>query len=108
MSETNDELAAYLQGLIASSQSELAALEVAQASVAAEADAVRQLMAVLDDNDAVRDQLFRWIADRRPHVFERLAASDARWNHRLIMEIQTARVNKLTRGQATEIDGLPQ
>jgi hypothetical protein len=107
MSETNDELAAYLQGLIASSQSELAALEAAQASVAAEADAVRQLMVVLDDNESVREQLFRWIADRRPHVFERLAATDARWNQRLIAEIQTARVNKLARQNAIEVNGMP-
>lgn len=107
MSEKEDELAAYLQGLIASSQAELAALEAAQASVAAETDAVRQLMAALDENEAVRERLFRWIAERRPHVFDRLAASDARWNQRLISEIQTARVNKLARQSATEVTGIP-
>lgn len=100
--KNDDPFAVYLSDLITSTQAELSALEAAQASVNAQTDGLRQLLEALDENDGVREQLFRWIADRRPHAFARLAAGSghldhaiaSRWDERLVAAIQTAQSNK--------------
>jgi hypothetical protein len=86
-----DEFAAYLDSLIASTQADLASLDTAQASVNAQTEGLRHLMAALEENDAAREQLFRWLAVRRPHAFAKLASADARWDQRLINAIQSER-----------------
>lgn len=100
--KNDDPFAVYLSDLITSTQAELSSLEAAQASVNAQTDGLRQLLEALEENDSVREQLFRWIADRRPHAFARFAvgggsydhAIASRWDERLVAAIQTAQTNK--------------
>jgi hypothetical protein len=100
--KNDDPFAVYLSDLITSTQCELSSLEAAQASVNAQTDGLRQLLEALEENDGVREQLFRWIADRRPHAFARFAAGNglhdhaitSRWDERLVTAIQTAQSNK--------------
>jgi hypothetical protein len=86
-----DEFAAYLDSLIVSTQADLASLDAAHASVNAQTEGLRHLMTALEENEAVREQLFRWIADHRPRAFAKLASADARWGERLIRAIQSER-----------------
>ena len=70
MTEFADEFEQYLKALISSTKTEVAALDTASASVASETERIRQLLVELEENDRTRDELFRWIAQRRPRAIQ--------------------------------------
>ena len=95
MTEFADEFEQYLKALIASTKTEVAALDTASAGVASETERIRQLLVELEANDRTRDELFRWIAQRRPqavHAAALPAVPSARWDpQRLAAEIQVVK-----------------
>ena len=74
MTEFADEFEQYLKALISSTKTEVAALDTASAGVASETGRIRQLLVELEENDRTRDELFRWIAQRRPTAVHGMAA----------------------------------
>jgi hypothetical protein len=95
--DKDDAFAAYLGGLIASTQAEIASLDAVQASVAQQTESMRELITALEENEGVREQLFRWIAERRPQTITRLAMDSAhggsampRWDERLVAAMRSA------------------
>ena len=95
MADFADEFEQYLRALIASTKTEVAALDTASAGVASETERIRQLLVELEENDRTRDELFRWIAQRRPkavHGTALPAGPSARWDpQRLAAEIQSVK-----------------
>ena len=95
MTEFADEFDQYLKALIASTKTEVAALDTASANVASETERIRQLLVELEVNDQTRDELFRWIAQRRPHAIQSTAlpvGQSAQWDpRRLAAEIHSVK-----------------
>ena len=78
-----DEFEQYLKALISSTKTELAALDTASAGVASETERIRQLLVELEENDRTRDELFRWIAQRRPQAIQGIpmpVGKSAQWD----------------------------
>ena len=90
-----DEFEQYLKALISSTKTEVAALDTASAGVASETERIRQLLVDLEENDRTRDELFRWIAQRRPQAFQAMAlpaGERLQWDpQRLAAEIQSVK-----------------
>ena len=90
-----DEFEQYLKALISSTKTEVAALDTASAGVASETERIRQLLVELEANDQTRDELFRWIAQRRPHAIPGTAlpvGQSAQWDpQRLAAEIHSVK-----------------
>ena len=95
MTEFADEFERYLKALISSTKTEVAALDTASAGVASETERIRQLLVELEENDRTRDELFRWITQRRPQAVHGTASpvgQSARWDpQRLAAEIQSVK-----------------
>jgi len=88
MKHSNDEVAAYLNGLIEAVKKEQALVDGATAAVTSQTERLRQVMAVLEENEATRQALFDWIAERNPNLrkrqevtvkFESTHGSEATW-----------------------------
>ena len=90
-----DEFERYLKALISSTKTEVGALDTASAGVASETERIRQLLVELEENDRTRDELFRWIAHRRPHAIQGIAipvGKSAQWDpQRLAAEIHSVK-----------------
>ena len=94
MTETADEFEQFLKALISSAKSEVTALDTASAGVASETQRIRQLLVELEEKDKTRDELFRWIAQRRPQAVQSAlpVGQSARWDpQRLAAEIQSVK-----------------
>ena len=95
MTEFAEEFETYLKALIASTKTEVATLDTASAGVASETERIRQLLVELEENDRIRDELFRSIAQRRPRALQGVALAtghSARWDpQRLAAEIQSVK-----------------
>ena len=90
-----DEFEQYLKALISSTKTEMAALDTASTSVASETERIRQLLVELEENDRTRDELFRWIAQRRPQAVHGIAlptGQGVQWDpKRLAAEIHSVK-----------------
>ena len=95
MADFADEFEQYLRALIASTKTEVAALDTASAGVASETERIRQLLVELEENDRTRDELFRWIAQRRPQAVHGIAlptGQGVQWDpQRLAAEIHSVK-----------------
>ena len=92
MTEFADKFEQYLKALISSTKTEVAALDTAFATVASETERIRLLLVALEENDRTRDELFRWVAQRRPQAVGQAlpAGQPARWDpQRLAAEIHS-------------------